>query len=141
MMGAWDRGLDYRVLEEMILGHMSSERSSRRACYDSILLIQLRNGLFISEAVRAYRIFLESGDVRPVILLSRRRSRKYRRVFIPKEVVRCEDLLKIDEKKLVARVKVYCRYVFKVNTFTIRRAFIRYLQENGLEEILDLLKI
>jgi hypothetical protein len=62
-MGSWDRGLDYEYTYSKILRHMQRAKSDVALCYDAILLLQLRNGLRISEAVRAFKHFLRSHSV------------------------------------------------------------------------------
>jgi hypothetical protein len=56
MSRSWDLGLDYRQVYRMILAKVK-EHISRRAfasyCYACVLLIQLRNGSRVSEAVNA----------------------------------------------------------------------------------------
>jgi len=49
----WDSGLDFEEAYRRILGHMLGSRSP----YDVVLLIQLRNGSRVGEAVEAVRQF------------------------------------------------------------------------------------
>ena len=56
MSKSWDLGLDYKQVYRMILAKVK-EHISKRAfasyCYACVLLIQLRNGSRVSEAVNA----------------------------------------------------------------------------------------
>jgi len=47
----WDSGLDFEEAYRRILNHMLSSRSP----YDVVLLVQLRNGSRVGEAVEAVR--------------------------------------------------------------------------------------
>jgi hypothetical protein len=59
MSKSWDLGLDYKQVYKMILAKVK-EHISRRAfasyCYACVLLIQLRNGSRVSEAVSVFII-------------------------------------------------------------------------------------
>ncbi len=53
-MTRWDKGVDFEYMYSLLLRNVSSRsRPLKSRCYDSVLLIQLRNGARISEAVRA----------------------------------------------------------------------------------------
>jgi len=105
-------------------------------CYDAVLLIQLRNGSRVSEAVRALRRFLEARSVEVEVEVSKKKRRETRLMVIPGEVVAaaapCRELLGVEEKALVNRVKSYCRYTYGFNTHSLRYAFITYLLRQGV---------
>ncbi|ESQ26983.1 MAG: hypothetical protein OSP8Acid_00760 [uncultured Acidilobus sp. OSP8] len=54
----WDSGLDFEEAYRRMLGHMLSPRSP----YDVVLLVQLRNGSRVGEAVEATVRFCEAGQ-------------------------------------------------------------------------------
>jgi len=101
-----------------------------------ILLIQLRNGLRVSESVRAFKEFLKTKKFELQTKLSKKKREELRLVIIPREVLdrinECVDLVEISDKKLVDRVKSYCRYKYKFNTHSLRYAFITYLLRHGV---------
>ncbi|MCS7109171.1 MAG: hypothetical protein NZ911_07260, partial [Sulfolobales archaeon] len=71
----WDKGVDYTTLYNLIMKHKENSKELREKCYDSILLIQLRNGSRISEAVRAYVEFLKSRKHEVEITVSKKKRR------------------------------------------------------------------
>ena len=115
---------------------LRSSRSVRRVAYFSIFLIQLLNGLRISEAVEAALVWAGSG-VREVRVAVRKRRDPYERlVVIPKELGAREraavaTLLNEDPRELVVRLKTFCRARLGYNTHALRYAFISYM---GLEK-------
>jgi len=54
----WGSGLDFEEAYRRMLGHMLSSRSP----YDVVLLVQLRNGSRVGEAVEATVRFCEAGQ-------------------------------------------------------------------------------
>jgi len=129
-MSRWDRGLDYITVYNLILKHMRRSRGKRK-CYDSILLIQLRNGSRISEAVRAYIEYVKTRNSEVKVLVSKKRREVKRLMVIPSEVEICEELLLVDERRLVDRLKHYSLNTFNINTHSLRYAFITYLLKIG----------
>ncbi|MFP3321024.1 MAG: hypothetical protein RXO24_10685, partial [Acidilobus sp.] len=53
----WDSGLDYNETYQKILSHLNRSKKPQ----DVVLLIQLRNGSRVGEAVEALRQFCETG--------------------------------------------------------------------------------
>jgi len=136
----WDRGLDYRRVYRELLRRLR-EHLSRRAytsfCYATILLIQLRNGSRISEALEATKKFVEKGT-RKVRVRVRKRSDGYERLMVmpeelkPQDLRMCLDILKENEAKVLNRVKVYAEKVLNINTHSLRYAYITYLLKQGV---------
>lgn len=138
---AWDRGLDLRSerrrLVKLIRGEdLRSSRSVRRVAYFSIFLIQLMNGLRISEAVEAALAWAGSGRRELRVAVRKRRDSYERLVIVPQELGAREraavaTLLNEDTSKLTVRLKTFCRSVLGYNTHALRYAFISYM---GLEK-------
>jgi len=124
------------VAYRRILRHMHGVRFPSK-CYDAILLIQLRNGLRISEAVRTFLQFLKTKSVEVEVQLSKKRRPETRLAVIPKELhdvnlSECRELLEVDEKLLSRRLRRYCIETFGFNTHSLRYAFITYLLRQGV---------
>jgi site-specific recombinase XerD len=132
---SWDRGLDFENTYAKLLRHMSRAKPPAK-CYDAILLIQLRNGSRVSEAVRAFLQFLRAKSLEVEVEVSKKRKREKRLMVIPSELLSvvspCFDLRDAEERKLVDRVKNYCRYTYGFNTHSLRYAFITYLLRMGV---------
>ncbi|MEM4959028.1 MAG: hypothetical protein QXX12_04035, partial [Nanopusillaceae archaeon] len=93
-MPKWDKGLDYMTVYRLLLDRIRKSRlGARSRCYDSILLVQLRNGLRISEAVRAYKQYILTKKTELSVKLSKKRKHEERLVIIPDSIVECLELL------------------------------------------------
>lgn len=102
-------------------------------CYDSILLIQLRNGLRISEAIRSYIQYLKEKKIELQVPLSKKKKPETRLVVIPSnDIVLCPELAEVSFTKLKHRVIKYCEKTYKVNTHSLRYSFITYLLKAGV---------
>jgi len=133
----WDRGVDFESTYRRILRHLHLHSNYNiTKCYDAILLTQLRNGCRVSESVNAFLEFVKTSQVEVYVDVAKKKQREQRLVIIPSEVIHlrdyCKELLSVDFKKLVDRVKHYCRYTYKFNTHSLRYAFITYLLRNGV---------
>lgn len=130
----WDKGINYNTIYNLILKHMSKTEKHKDKCYDSILLIQLRNGSRISEAVRAYLEFLRNRKYEQFVNLSKKRREEKRLMIIPQEVCICEEFLMEGDnvEKIVSRVKIYCLRKYKINTHSLRYSFITHLLREGV---------
>ncbi|MCC6064675.1 MAG: tyrosine-type recombinase/integrase [Thermofilum sp.] len=132
----WDKGVDYESAYAKIVRHMAKAKAPAK-CYDAVLLLQLRNGLRVSEAVRAFKEFLLRRALEVEVRVSKKRRAEVRMVIVPRELIdmtlaECRDMLSIDEAKLVTRVKVYCRRRYGFNTHSLRYAFITFLLRQGV---------
>ena len=132
----WDKGLDFEATYSRILRHMKRAKPPAK-CYDGILLIQLRNGSRISEAVRAFKAFLNTKSVEVEVQVSKvSKRREARLMVIPRELLSiassCRDLKDVEEKVLVNRVKNYCVDTYGFNTHSLRYAFITFLLRQGV---------
>lgn len=133
MRRGWDAGIPYDSLLTKLLKAKKSAKSDIEKCYISILLIQLRNGSRISEAVRAYKQFLQDGKFDQFVRLSKQKTENYRKMKIPQDVTVCGELLDVDEKKLITRVRSFAKKRLNINTHSLRYAFITKLLEKGVE--------
>ncbi|MEM4533017.1 MAG: hypothetical protein QXU89_05090 [Desulfurococcaceae archaeon] len=137
----WDKGVDYETTYNLILKTMLKNigKNKVNACYDAILLIQLRNGLRISEAVRSFKKYLTVGKKELYIDLSKKKTPEERLVIIPDELYlnqnikkTCSELLSTDDKLLKNRAIVYCLRKYRINTHSLRYSFITYLLKQGV---------
>lgn len=134
----WDKGFDYETLYTILLRKINSKLTRPLTrCYLQILLIQLRNGSRISESVRAYKEFLVSKKREVFVKVSKKKRDEYRLMIIPPEVEVepnsvCYDLLEVDDKTLVNRIKSYASQRLKINTHSLRYSFITYLLKQGV---------
>ncbi|MEM2678708.1 MAG: tyrosine-type recombinase/integrase [Thermofilaceae archaeon] len=134
-MVKWDKGVEFEVTYERLLRLVRRERRPRNRAYAFILLIQLRNGSRVSEAVRAFREYVLTGKREIQVPLSKKKRPETRLMVIPEvDFDRSEavDLLDVDERLLAKRVKMYALNRLKVNTHSLRYAFITYLLRQGV---------
>ena len=134
-MSRWDKGVDYEAAYRLLLNAIRRARGRSR-CYFVIALIQLRNGSRISEAVRAFKEWVRSGKVEVYVRVSKKKRDESRLMVIPDEVdhlrLECVDLVHVDDLKLGERVRVALHQRFKINTHSLRYAFITYLLRSGV---------
>jgi site-specific recombinase XerD len=150
-MSRWDKGVDYETMYLRIARHMRSPIAQRRppgrgrkkrrfalACYDAILLIQLRNASRVSEAVRAFREYLVTKKSELEVQVSKKRKKELRKIVIPQEVQEmdcsiCLDMLDVPEQRIVDNVKHYSRKQYGVNTHSLRYSRITHLLKLGVD--------
>ena len=136
-VGTWDLGLDYRKTYHMLRRRIEAHRR-RRAwrsyCYASVLLIQLRNGARVSEAVDAALEFARSGSRKARVRVRKKRREEYRDVVLPEEL-KPKDLeicvAILEDPKAVQRVKSYAKSKLGINTHSLRYAFVTKLSREG----------
>jgi hypothetical protein len=113
----WDSGLEvYR----RILDHMLSSRSP----YDVVLLVQLRNGSRVGEAIEATVRFCETGQDQVLVRIEKHKDNDTRLMVLPEELRSGEGRQLLSEacaalsalKNPKAAVKVYCRRAYGFNT-------------------------
>lgn len=130
----WDKGLDYEATYARLLRKINNVKSDSTRCYLIIALIQLRNGARISEAVRAFKEWIRTGKAEVYVKVSKKRRYEDRLMVIPDEVgqyrLQCVDLADVDDIVLRERVRYSLYYYFKINTHSLRYAFITYLLKN-----------
>jgi site-specific recombinase XerD len=119
-----------------MLGHMLSSRSP----YDVVLLVQLRNGSRVREAVEATRQFCETGQDLVLVRVEKHKDNDLRLMVLPEELRSGEGRQLLSEacarlsalRNPKAAVKVYCRRAYGFNTHGLRYAFVSYLLKKGV---------
>ncbi len=100
-------------------------------------MIQLRNGSRISEAIEAFKRFMITRKNEIYVKVRKKRRDDQRLMIIPEElqlvnVVECSDLINIDDKRLRDRVRKFLYSRYRINTHSLRYAFITYLLKNNV---------
>lgn len=102
--------------------------------YVAILLTQLVNGSRIRESIRAFKTFVETGE-REFQLQSQKKGNL--RFFVIPSVIRQRTtyriVLTMDEKQLEDRIRKFASRYLRVNTHSLRYAFISYLAKNYVD--------
>jgi site-specific recombinase XerD len=133
---SWDKGVDYESAYSRILRKIERVKSKTTKCYLIIALIQLRNGSRISEAVRAFKEWIRTNKTEIYVRVSKKKREETRLMIIPSEIahyrLQCVDMLDIDNKVLRNRVLATLYYYFKINTHSLRYAFITHLLRNNV---------
>ena len=133
-MSRWDKGLDYELAYTRLLRKIHSVKNNNTRCYLIVALIQLRNGSRVSEAIRAFKEWVRSGKTELHVRVSKKKREETRLMIIPAEVqqyrIACVDLVDIEDNVLRERVRATLYYYFKINTHSLRYAFITYLLKN-----------
>jgi len=76
----WDAGLDYTETYQKILLHLTKKKKT----FDVVLLIQLRNGSRIGEAVESTLKFCESGQNKVLVNIEKHKTNDQRVMVCPK---------------------------------------------------------
>jgi integrase len=135
-MSRWDKGIDFETMYSRLLRKISSVKSNKTKCYLIIALVQLRNGSRISEAIRAFKEWVRTSKTELYVRVSKKKREELRLVVIPSEVLQyrllCVDLLDVSDRALRERVRAALYYHLKINTHSLRYAFITYLLRSGV---------
>jgi Phage integrase family. len=132
----WDACLDYKEAYSQILGHLYRTGHP----WDVILLIQLRNGSRIGEAIEAVRAFCESKAASVRVRIEKHKEGDTRLMVLPEELRNKEGrellakaCLRLEKVK-APRVDIadYAKKTFGFNTHALRYAFITYLLKRGV---------
>jgi integrase len=138
MSRSWDLGWDYRQVYRLLLSKIR-EHLSRRAfasyCYACVLLIQLRNGSRVSEAVDAAIKFADQTSSEVYVRVRKRRDGYERLMVLPEElkiqdIAVCREILSSGNATL--RVKIYAKTVLGINTHSLRYARITHMLRNNI---------
>jgi len=127
----------YKQLLTRIKEHYR-RKAFKHYTYAVILLIQLRNGARVSEAIEALRKFIETGTRKVEVRVRKHKRPEFRLMVLPKELsprdlLPCSPVLEeADDKKLKKRVQLYARKELGINTHSLRYAFITYLLKKGV---------
>jgi len=133
----WDSGLDFIDTYQKILSHLNKTKKPQ----DVVLLIQLRNGSRVGEAVEALREFCATGRAEVLVKVEKHKDTKDQRIMVLPEQLRkgtgkvlleqaCAWVSSTEKPK--DAVKVYCRRAFDFNTHSLRYAFITYMLKKGV---------
>ena len=132
----WDACVDYREAYSKILGHLIKTGHP----WDVILLIQLRNGSRIGEAIEAAKAFCETKAAAVRVRIEKHKEGDTRLMVLPEELRNkegrdylaqaCLRLAKVKNPK--SAVKVYCKATYGFNTHSLRYAYITYLLSKGV---------
>ncbi len=144
--GSWDYKIeDYNKALETIFRHYVETEDPR----DIILLIQLRNGSRIREAIRAFFKFAEENQREIYIPVEKQKKPDQRPMILPEDL-KLSDVVEAVEKikkkykmksqvnvkgKIIERewetlrsaVSTYARRVYGVNTHSLRYSFVTHL--------------
>jgi len=116
----WNSGLDFEEAYRRILNHMLATRGP----YDVVLLVQLRNGSHVGEAVEAVRQFCLTGQSEVLVRVEKHKDNDMRLMVLPEELRSGEGRRLLAEacsalsalRNPRAAVKVYCRRAYGFNT-------------------------
>jgi hypothetical protein len=136
----WDRNIEYDIFLPKLLKTLPRLKGNAK-CYCSIAILQLTNGMRAREAVAAFQYFLKTGNRKFEVKVLKQKHEKYRPVKIPDEIdndirADCYDLAFMDAKKLRDRYRMWLYKNFKVNTHSLRYAFISKLAEIGMSPMI-----
>lgn len=151
----WDKGMSYDEIVKRVsqvgkdikfnrCPENIGRRKIARAIHYFLAMIQLRNGCRISEASRSFIAWLDNGDRKLKVKLSKKRRYEERMIIIPfTRVAPCWRTLfkgylasfKIDDEEALAKELSRKSKIFwskeGVNTHNIRYAFVTYLSKKG----------
>jgi site-specific recombinase XerD len=132
----WDACVDYKEAYSEILGHLYRTGHP----WDVVLLVQLRNGSRIGEAIEAVRQFCETKATAVRVRIEKHKEGDTRLMALPEELrgkegreylaQACLRLVKVKNPK--SAIKVYCKATYGFNTHSLRYAFITYLLSKGV---------
>jgi len=132
----WDACVDYKEAYSQILGHLYRTGHP----WDVVLLVQLRNGSRIGEAIEAVRQFCETKATAVRVRVEKHKEGDTRLMVLPEELrgkegkeylaQACLRLAKVKNPK--SAVKVYCKATYGFNTHSLRYAYITYLLSKGV---------
>jgi len=133
----WDAGLDFIETYRKILSHLHRARKPQ----DVVLLIQLRNGSRVGEAVEALRKFCETGKTQVLVKIEKHRDpRDQRLMVLPEELRKGQGRVLLEQacawlsgvEKPKEAVKSYCRRTYGFNTHALRYSFVTYMLKRGV---------
>ena len=134
-MGSWDKGVDYLYTYNLLL-RLIERTQGKTKCYLAVALIQLRNGSRVSEAVRAFKRWLVSGYQELHVEVSKKKHPEARLMIIPNNLsdlrLTCLDLSNVEDSKLKKRVQNTLYRYARINTHSLRYAYINYLLRSGV---------
>ena len=141
----WDRGINYDYLFSKLLNMYNQfltlfsnlptdKMIAKRFLYTSIALIQLRNGLRLSEAVEAIIHFSKTGERKFKIMPKKNNNERWVIIldFILQRDIQNALTFVQDIKKLTQNYRMWLKNVVGINSHSLRYAFIRKMLDKGL---------
>ncbi|MEM3675070.1 MAG: hypothetical protein QXG08_06325 [Candidatus Methanomethyliaceae archaeon] len=119
-MGTWDKGLD---LEEtlQLLQEKLKMADGAEYTYLAVLVTQAINGSRVGEALEAMQKFIDTGEMEQRVKVEKRKDGAERLIIVPSQIERG----RLDRGALdLARIKVYANRKLKINTHSLRYAWI-----------------
>lgn len=148
MLMPWDAGIEYeqakRTLKQLIKNEMLSIEVKKQApkktfVYLTILSIQLRNGLRVTEAIQAFHAFMKNDADKVEYRVLKKRSQEvigvaYFPEFLPRQKVLryCKVVLDKGMKPTRQATNRVARRYLSCNTHSLRYARISFLLEKGI---------
>jgi Phage integrase family. len=127
---SWDRGVDYTHTYSRILSLIRRARTAKQRCAFAVALIQLRNGARASEALRAYDIWRQTGEVVINVHVSKKKKEEYRLMVIPEEIRGLRECIDVEVGYHTYRTLIYKK--LGINTHSLRYSFITHLLKMGV---------
>jgi len=132
----WDSCVDYRKAYAEILSHLYKEGHP----YDVVLLVQLRNGSRIGEAIEAVKEFCNTKDYTVRVKVEKHKGNDTRLMVLPEELrdrqgrdylaQACLRLAKVRNPGIT--IEAYCKRTYGFNTHSLRYAFITHQVSRGV---------
>lgn len=120
----WDRDVKfekaYEKLRELYLATTNKRDKDKLA----VLLIQIKNGSRIGEAIEAYKKFVESGERELSVRIEKRRDGEKRKILIPSFIERPEEITASLTKQNLWN---FAKKIIDSNTHSLRYAFITHM--------------
>jgi len=132
----WDACVDYREAYSQILGHLYRTGHP----WDVVLLVQLRNGSRIGEAIEATKAFCGTKATAVRVRIEKHKEGDTRLMVLPEELrgkegreYLAQACLRLEKVK-APRVDIadYAKKTYGFNTHALRYAFVTYLLEKGV---------
>lgn len=122
---------DYKEKMNRIIGYIKRSVVIKNRCYAYVLLLILRNGLRLGEAIRAYQHYLKTGEMTFTLPVVRRKKVISRIVVMPDlgeiGTPRCEEFMDEPIQVLAERIRMFAKNHFGLSTKELRWSFIAYL--------------
>jgi len=143
--GTWDLGLKFedilqrlldfkKVLRERAKVQELGPKLRKQLAKVNILILQLVNGMRISEAIECYYRFLEEG--KRELMIKAGKSDRYRLCVIPPAIDSVDvKLTRGLPRPTPSLVWDFARVHFNINTHGLRYAFINHMLEKGVDPV------
>lgn len=134
---SWDYSVDFNEAKKALTTLYKQLYDANKMpdeLYVAILLVQLTNGMRVREAIRAFRLFMETQQ-REMTMQSQKRGGT-RFVIIPSLVkykISYNYIYAVDEGKLRKRLHYFAKKWLGVNTHSLRYAFVSHLAKSGVD--------